>query len=220
MCSELARSFTYLLYLYWIISYLMITDSQFNHLSLYRPLSVSQRCSFSYVLSSSHFHLAQEPIILDGQFFMEVLGYYSYPLFFILSILFSGMWQHSVFQQYQATGRGFVVKHITFSENYRLYSRSHFVKGYLYYPLILMCIHFFMYTYLAIVKDGLFIWYAFLSSTGWKLFSYWLSTLRMEMIRLVLFPTFFWLLAAGFWLVLGFLLLSCSTLLDLSGKSK
>ncbi|KAF3549209.1 hypothetical protein DY000_02003764 [Brassica cretica] len=31
--------------------------------------------------------------------------------------------------RYQATGRGFVVKHITFSENYRLYSRSHFVKG-------------------------------------------------------------------------------------------
>lgn len=34
-----------------------------------------------------------------------------------------------VSQQYQATGRGFVVRHIKFSENYRLYSRSHFVKG-------------------------------------------------------------------------------------------
>ena len=33
-------------------------------------------------------------------------------------------------RQYQATGRGFVVRHIKFSENYRLYSRSHFVKGY------------------------------------------------------------------------------------------
>jgi len=33
-------------------------------------------------------------------------------------------------QQYHATGRGFVVRHIKFSENYRLYSRSHFVKGY------------------------------------------------------------------------------------------
>jgi callose synthase len=31
--------------------------------------------------------------------------------------------------RYQATGRGFVVKHIKFSENYRLYSRSHFVKA-------------------------------------------------------------------------------------------
>ncbi|KAJ4886039.1 Callose synthase 9 [Raphanus sativus] len=36
---------------------------------------------------------------------------------------------NSVCQQYQATGRGFVIKHVKFSENYRLYSRSHFVKG-------------------------------------------------------------------------------------------
>ncbi|MCH82908.1 callose synthase 9-like, partial [Trifolium medium] len=32
--------------------------------------------------------------------------------------------------RYQATGRGFLVCHIKFSENYRLYSRSHFVKGF------------------------------------------------------------------------------------------
>ncbi|KAG2272664.1 hypothetical protein Bca52824_067219 [Brassica carinata] len=31
--------------------------------------------------------------------------------------------------RYQATGRGFVVEHIKFSENYRLYSRSHFIKA-------------------------------------------------------------------------------------------
>ncbi|KAM0068509.1 putative 1,3-beta-glucan synthase [Helianthus debilis subsp. tardiflorus] len=31
--------------------------------------------------------------------------------------------------RYRATGRGFVVFHAKFSENYRLYSRSHFVKG-------------------------------------------------------------------------------------------
>lgn len=31
--------------------------------------------------------------------------------------------------QYRATGRGFVVRHIKFAENYRLYSRSHFVKA-------------------------------------------------------------------------------------------
>ncbi|CAN6701588.1 unnamed protein product [Malus baccata var. baccata] len=31
--------------------------------------------------------------------------------------------------KYRATGRGFVVHHAKFSENYRLYSRSHFVKG-------------------------------------------------------------------------------------------
>eukprot|EP00246_Nothoceros_aenigmaticus_P012554 TRINITY_DN3954_c0_g1_i1.p1 TRINITY_DN3954_c0_g1~~TRINITY_DN3954_c0_g1_i1.p1 ORF type:complete len:892 (+),score=168.20 TRINITY_DN3954_c0_g1_i1:405-3080(+) len=31
--------------------------------------------------------------------------------------------------KYRATGRGFVVTHEKFAENYRLYSRSHFVKG-------------------------------------------------------------------------------------------
>ncbi|XP_024538919.1 callose synthase 12 [Selaginella moellendorffii] len=31
--------------------------------------------------------------------------------------------------KYRATGRGFVVKHERFAENYRLYSRSHFIKG-------------------------------------------------------------------------------------------
>eukprot|EP00252_Welwitschia_mirabilis_P007366 TRINITY_DN18640_c0_g1_i2.p1 TRINITY_DN18640_c0_g1~~TRINITY_DN18640_c0_g1_i2.p1 ORF type:complete len:1915 (+),score=322.94 TRINITY_DN18640_c0_g1_i2:50-5794(+) len=32
--------------------------------------------------------------------------------------------------KYRATGRGFVVRHIKFAENYRLYSHSHFVKGF------------------------------------------------------------------------------------------
>ncbi|KAM0048460.1 putative 1,3-beta-glucan synthase [Helianthus debilis subsp. tardiflorus] len=31
--------------------------------------------------------------------------------------------------KYRATGRGFVIFHVKFAENYRLYSRSHFVKG-------------------------------------------------------------------------------------------
>ncbi|KAH7423735.1 hypothetical protein KP509_12G070800 [Ceratopteris richardii] len=31
--------------------------------------------------------------------------------------------------KYRATGRGFVVRHESFAENYRLYARSHFVKG-------------------------------------------------------------------------------------------
>ncbi|KAH9625672.1 hypothetical protein KSS87_000065 [Heliosperma pusillum] len=31
--------------------------------------------------------------------------------------------------KYRATGRGFVVQHIKFAENYRLYSRSHFIKA-------------------------------------------------------------------------------------------
>ena len=31
--------------------------------------------------------------------------------------------------KYRATGRGFVVEHKGFAENYRLYARSHFVKA-------------------------------------------------------------------------------------------
>lgn len=131
---------------------------------------------------------------------------------------------NSVCQQYQATGRGFVVKHIKFSENYRLYSRSHFVKGWS--PRILFGSYalytFLMYTYLAVVKDGKIHWYATFCffSLGWRLFSYWLFISHMVMMKLVPSPTFCWLLAAGFWLLLGFLLHTCSTLPDLSGKSK
>ena len=35
--------------------------------------------------------------------------------------------------QYKSTGRGFVVEHIPFAENYRTYARSHFVKGYAFF---------------------------------------------------------------------------------------
>ncbi|XP_010530602.1 PREDICTED: callose synthase 5 [Tarenaya hassleriana] len=40
--------------------------------------------------------------------------------------------------KYRATGRGFVVKHEKFAENYRMYSRSHFVKG-LELMMLLIC---------------------------------------------------------------------------------
>ncbi|XP_052114381.1 callose synthase 5 [Arachis duranensis] len=40
--------------------------------------------------------------------------------------------------KYRATGRGFVVRHEKFAENYRMYSRSHFVKG-LELAVLLMC---------------------------------------------------------------------------------
>lgn len=40
--------------------------------------------------------------------------------------------------KYRATGRGFVVRHEKFAENYRLYSRSHFVKG-LELAVLLVC---------------------------------------------------------------------------------
>lgn len=40
--------------------------------------------------------------------------------------------------KYRATGRGFVVRHEKFADNYRLYSRSHFVKG-LELAILLIC---------------------------------------------------------------------------------
>lgn len=43
-------------------------------------------------------------------------------------------------KQYRATGRGFVVRHIKFAENYRLYSRSHFVKAWVLHPIKLICL--------------------------------------------------------------------------------
>ena len=52
-----------------------------------------------------------------------------YALSLSLSLSLSSTANIFICEQYQATGRGFVVRHIKFSENYRLYSRSHFVKG-------------------------------------------------------------------------------------------
>ncbi|KAJ4980192.1 hypothetical protein NE237_010972 [Protea cynaroides] len=46
--------------------------------------------------------------------------------------------------RYLATGRGFVVRHIKFSENYRLYSRSHFVKG---FEVVLLVVIYLAYGY-------------------------------------------------------------------------
>ncbi|KAJ0816791.1 putative 1,3-beta-glucan synthase [Helianthus annuus] len=41
--------------------------------------------------------------------------------------------------KYRATGRGFVIFHVKFAENYRLYSRSHFVKGIELALLLVIC---------------------------------------------------------------------------------
>ncbi|KAI8542310.1 hypothetical protein RHMOL_Rhmol08G0128600 [Rhododendron molle] len=65
-------------------------------------------CSFSSVLSSSHSPWAQERIVSVALFTMVVQG---------------------ISLQYQATGRGFVVRHVRFAENYRLYSRRHLLKS-------------------------------------------------------------------------------------------
>ncbi|KAL0799437.1 hypothetical protein Bca101_054612 [Brassica carinata] len=69
--------------------------------------------------------------------------------------------------RYQATGRGFVVKHITFCENYRLYSRSHFVKG---LEVILLLV-----VYLAYGNDKAgAVSYVLLTVSSWFLAGSWL----------------------------------------------
>ncbi|KAL8241410.1 hypothetical protein R6Q59_014764 [Mikania micrantha] len=52
--------------------------------------------------------------------------------------------------KYRATGRGFVVFHETFAENYRLYSRSHFVKG-IELMILLLVYHIFGESYRGVV---------------------------------------------------------------------
>ncbi|CAI9106685.1 OLC1v1005889C1 [Oldenlandia corymbosa var. corymbosa] len=68
---------------------------------------------------------------------------------------------------YQATGRGFVVRHIKFSENYRLYSRSHFVKG---MEVVLLLVVYLAYGY----NEGGAIGYVLLTVSSWFLAISWL----------------------------------------------
>ncbi|RYQ84944.1 hypothetical protein Ahy_B10g104451 [Arachis hypogaea] len=68
--------------------------------------------------------------------------------------------------KYRATGRGFVVRHEKFAENYRLYSRSHFVKG---IELLILLIVYRAYGSAAIGGA-----YAFLSWSMWFLVCSWL----------------------------------------------
>lgn len=69
--------------------------------------------------------------------------------------------------RYQATGRGFVVRHIKFSENYRLYSRSHFVKG---LEVVLLLIVFLAFGY----NEGGALSYMLLSISSWFMALSWL----------------------------------------------
>ncbi|XP_020203976.1 callose synthase 9 [Cajanus cajan] len=69
--------------------------------------------------------------------------------------------------RYQATGRGFVVRHIKFSENYRLYSRSHFVKG---LEVVLLLIVYLAYGY----NEGGALSYILLSISSWFMALSWL----------------------------------------------
>ncbi|XP_073112798.1 callose synthase 9 isoform X2 [Elaeis guineensis] len=69
--------------------------------------------------------------------------------------------------RYRATGRGFVVRHIKFSENYRIYSRSHFVKG---LEVVLLLVVFLAYGY----NKGGALSYILLSISSWFMALSWL----------------------------------------------
>ncbi|XP_010545981.1 PREDICTED: callose synthase 10 isoform X2 [Tarenaya hassleriana] len=69
--------------------------------------------------------------------------------------------------KYRATGRGFVVRHIKFAENYRLYSRSHFVKA---LEVALLLIVYIAYGY----TDGGAVSFVLLTVSSWFLVISWL----------------------------------------------
>ncbi|XP_010516914.1 PREDICTED: callose synthase 10 [Camelina sativa] len=69
--------------------------------------------------------------------------------------------------KYRATGRGFVVQHIKFADNYRLYSRSHFVKAFE-VALLLICYIAYGYT------DGGASSFVLLTISSWFLVISWL----------------------------------------------
>ncbi|KAJ3681999.1 hypothetical protein LUZ60_014572 [Juncus effusus] len=68
---------------------------------------------------------------------------------------------------YKATGRGFVVSHVKFAENYRLYSRSHFTKG---LEVVLLLVVFLSYGF----NNGGAIGYILLSISSWFMALSWL----------------------------------------------
>lgn len=69
--------------------------------------------------------------------------------------------------QYRGTGRGFVVFHAKFADNYRLYSRSHFVKA-LELMILLLVYHIFGKSYRGVVA------YILITVSIWFLVGTWL----------------------------------------------
>ncbi|KAL3622395.1 Callose synthase 1 [Castilleja foliolosa] len=69
--------------------------------------------------------------------------------------------------RYRGTGRGFVVFHAKFADNYRLYSRSHFVKG-IELMILLMVYHIFGHAYRGVAA------YVFITVSIWFLVGTWL----------------------------------------------
>lgn len=68
--------------------------------------------------------------------------------------------------KYRATGRGFVVQHIKFAENYRLYSRSHFVKA---LEIVVLLLVYLLYGF-----ENTTVGYILLSFSSWFLALSWL----------------------------------------------
>jgi hypothetical protein len=91
------------------------------------------------VPKKSNFHLLHLFVLLEEFFFLKHLHLSSLFVFLhesknIVFVAFNGQ----IFTnssgygsgvQYRSAGRGFVVEHIPFTENYRQYSRSHFVRA-------------------------------------------------------------------------------------------
>ncbi|KAK9124975.1 hypothetical protein Scep_013821 [Stephania cephalantha] len=69
--------------------------------------------------------------------------------------------------EYRGTGRGFVVFHAKFADNYRFYSRSHFVKG-IEIMILLLVYHIFGHSYRGTVT------YIFITVSMWFLVGTWL----------------------------------------------
>lgn len=69
--------------------------------------------------------------------------------------------------EYRGTGRGFVVFHAKFAENYRLYSRSHFVKG-IELMTLLLVYHIFSYSYRSVGA------YIYITISIWFMVGTWL----------------------------------------------
>ncbi|KAF5748796.1 hypothetical protein HS088_TW04G00755 [Tripterygium wilfordii] len=97
---------------------------------------------------------------LNTQFLLQIGVFTAVPLIFGL-VLEQGL------LKYRATGRGFVVRHIKFAENYRLYSRSHFVKG---FEVVILLIVYLAYGY----NEGGALSYILLSISSWVMALSWL----------------------------------------------
>ncbi|KAG5015805.1 hypothetical protein JHK85_021941 [Glycine max] len=69
--------------------------------------------------------------------------------------------------EYKSTGRGFVVFHAKFADNYRLYSRSHFVKG-IELMILLVVYHIFGHEYRGVLA------YILITVTMWFMVGTWL----------------------------------------------